>query len=67
MSYLDLVPEYIYIYIIYILGIRIGLAVRMADRAYFEIRGSSERTTKRAIGGAGKGPARSTHVIYKRS
>ena len=39
----------------------------MSDRPYFEFSSSSERTTKRVTWGAGKGPARSSHVVYKKS
>ena len=47
------------------LGIRMGLSAPVADRPYFEFASSSEWTTKRVTWGAGIGPTRLSHVVYK--
>ena len=42
-----------------------GLSDPVADRSYFEFSSSPERTTKRVVWGAGIGPARLSHEVYK--
>ena len=43
-----------------------GLSAPVVDRPYFEFSNSSERSTKRVVWGAGIGPARLSHEVYKK-
>ena len=48
-----------------VIEIRMGLSDPVADGSYFEFSSSPERTTKRVVWGAGIGPARLSHEVYK--